>query len=136
VVGDIIAYAGGAQVVVAREISPVLLGLPEVNKFKAVVAEIPPYQLKVEEQPQRTINCTVASVRLDAVLSSGLGIGRGKAVDLIKADKVKVNWRHIGRPGFQLSAGDVLSIRGRLELAEVGVETKKGRTRITLKKYS
>lgn len=138
VVGDIIAYAGGAQVVVAREISPVLLGLAEVNKFKAVVAEIPPYQLKVEEQPQRTINSTVASVRLDAVLSSGLGIGRGKAVDLIKADKVKVNWRHIGQPGFQLSAGDVLSIRGkgRLELADVGVETKKGRTRITLKKYS
>lgn len=138
VVGDIIAFAGGAQVVAAREIAPALLGLTEVNKFKASVVEIPPYEIRVEEQPQRTITSTVASVRLDAVLSSGLGIGRGKAVDLVKADKVKVNWRQISQPGFQLKNGDIISIRGkgRLELAEVGGETKKGRTRITLKKYN
>lgn len=138
VVGDIIAYVGGAQVVAAREIVPALQGLGEVNRYKASVVEIPPYQIRVEEQPQRTINSTVATVRLDAVLSSGLGIGRGKAVELIKSDKVKVNWRSIGQPGFQLSAGDVLSIRGkgRLELTEVGAETKKGRTRITLRKFS
>lgn len=137
-VGDIIAFAGGAQVVAAQEIAPALLGLTEVNKFKAQVVEIPPYQINVEEQPQRTITSTVASMRLDAVLSSGLGIGRGKAVALIKADKVKVNWRRIGQPGFQLNSGDILSVRGkgRLELAEIGSKTKKGRVRITLKKFS
>jgi len=137
-VGDIIAFAGGAQVVAATEVANAILGLSEVNKFNASVVEIPPYQIKVEEQPQRTITSTVASVRLDAVLSSGLGVGRSKAVELIKGDKVKVNWRQIGQPGFQLNSGDVLSIRGkgRLELTEVGAETKKGRVRITLKKFS
>jgi RNA-binding protein YlmH len=138
VVGDILAFEGGAQVIVAGEIANAVLGIGEVNKFKAEAAEIPPYQIKVEDQPVRTITSTVASVRLDAVLSSGLGIGRSKAAELIKGDKVKVNWRQIGQPAFQLSQGDVLSVRGkgRLELEEVGAETKKGRVRISLKKFS
>lgn len=138
VIGDIIAYQGGAQVVVASEILNAILGLQEVNKFKAEVKEIPPYQIKVEEEPQRTITSTVASLRLDAVVSVGLGIGRSKAADLIKADKVKVNWRQISQPAFSLGQGDVLSVRGRgrLELELVGSETKKGRVRISLKKFN
>ena len=138
VIGDIIAFQGGAQVIVAGEIAGAVLGIGEVNKFKAEAAEIPPYRVRVEEQPQRTITSTVASVRLDAIVSTGLGIGRSKATELIKADKIKVNWRQIGQPAFQLNQGDVLSIRGkgRLELEEVGSETKKGRVRITLKKFS
>lgn len=136
-VGDIIAFEGGAHVVVASEVANAVLSLAEVNKFKAAVAEIPPYNIRVEEETLRTITSTVASVRLDAVLSAGLGIGRSKAVELIKGDKVKVNWREIGQPAFQLGQGDILSIRGkgRLELAEVGAETKKGRVRVTLKKF-
>jgi len=137
-VGDIIAFEGGAHAMVASEVAGAVLGLQEVNKFNAEVAEIPPYDIMVEEQPQRTITSTVASLRLDAVLSSGLGVGRSKAADLVKADKVKVNWRRIKQPAFQLNQGDVLSVRGkgRLELAEVGTKTRKGRIRIVLKKFS
>ena len=137
-IGDIVVFSGGAQAVVGTEVAEAVLGLQEVNKFKAKAAEIPPYQIKVEEQPLRTLCSTVASLRLDAVLSAGLGIGRSKAAELIKTDKIKVNWRQIGQPSFQLGEGDVLSIRGkgRLELAEIGPETKKGRVRVTLKKFS
>lgn len=137
-IGDIIAFEGGGHVVAASEVAGALLGLEEVNKFSARVSEVPPYVLTAAEQPQRTITSTVASVRLDAILSSGLGIGRSKAVELIKGDKVKVNWRQIEQPAFHLNQGDILSVRGkgRLELSEVGAETKKGRVRITLKKFS
>lgn len=137
-IGDILTFAGGAQALVAREIAAAVCGLETVNKFKTEVVEIPPYCIHWEEQPVRTVTCTVASVRLDAVLSSGLGIGRGKAVELIKADKVKVNWRQISQPAFQLKEGDVLSVqgKGRLVLSLVGGETKKGRIRIELKKFN
>ncbi|HOB34417.1 MAG: hypothetical protein GX090_05740 [Firmicutes bacterium] len=136
--GDIIAFAGGAQAIVAGEAADAVLSLQEVNKFKVSVREIPPYQLRVEEQPQRTLTGTVASLRLDAVLSAGLGVGRSKAAALVKEEKIRVNWRKIVQPGFQLDAGDVISIRGRgrLELAEIGPVTRKGRVRITLKKFS
>lgn len=138
VVGDIISFQGGAHVVLTAEAADTAFALTEVNRFSARVAEVPPYKIKVEEQPLRTITSTVASVRLDAVLSAGLGIGRSKAVELVKADKVKVNWRQIGQSSFQLGQGDILSVRGkgRLELSEVGAETKKGRVRITVKKFS
>ncbi|MDD4079528.1 MAG: S4 domain-containing protein, partial [Eubacteriales bacterium] len=111
---------------------------PYTTLFRSEAVEIPPYSIRWEEHPVRTISCTVASVRLDAVLSTGLGMGRSKAAELIKGDKVKVNWRQIVQPGFQLKEGDVLSVRGRgrLELSLVGGETKKGRIRIEIKKFS
>lgn len=137
-IGDILTFAGGAHMIAAREIADVVRSLGEVHKFRAEAVEIPPYSIQWEEQPVRTISCTVASVRLDAVLSTGLGMGRSKAAELIKGDKVKVNWRQIVQPGFQLKEGDVLSVRGRgrLELSLVGGETKKGRIRIEVKKFS
>lgn len=136
-IGDIIPFAGGGQAFVAAEGKDCLLGLNEVNKFRATIHEIPPYQVKVSQQPVRTVEATVASLRLDAVLSTGLGTGRKGAVELVRADKVRVNWRHISQPSFQVQQGDVITVRGkgRLEIAVAGGQTKKGRTRITLKKY-
>lgn len=137
-IGDILPFAGGAQVIVAREVGNVICTIEEVNRFRAEAVEIPPYKLCREKQPARTIRSTVASLRLDAVMSTGLGIGRSKAADLIKGDKVKVNWRQIVQPGFQVKEGDIISIRGRgrLELSVTAGETKKGRIRIVVKKFS
>lgn len=136
--GDILPFAGGAHLISAREVANVICTLEEVNRFRAEAVEIPPYKLCREEQPARTIRSTVASLRLDAVVSAGLGMGRSKAAELIKGDKVKVNWRHIVQPGFQLKEGDIISIRGRgrLELSMAGDETRKGRIRIEVKKFS
>ena len=136
--GDILPFAGGAHLISAREVANVICTLEEVNRLKAEAVEIPPYKLCREEQPARTIRSTVASLRLDAVVSAGLGMGRSKAAELIKGDKVKVNWRHIVQPGFQLKEGDIISIRGRgrLELSMAGDETRKGRIRIEVKKFS
>jgi RNA-binding protein YlmH len=137
-IGDILVFSGGAYVIAAREVVNLICTMDEVNRFRAEVVEIPPYNLCGEEQPARIIRCTVASLRLDAVVSAGLGMGRGKAADLIKGDKVKVNWRQIVQPGFQLKEGDIISIRGRgrLELSVAGGETKKGRIRVEVKKFS
>lgn len=137
-IGDIITYAGGGQVFVAAEVEKALLTLDEINRFKVSVQEVPPYKVKVTQQPVKTIQGTVASLRLDAVLSSGLGTGRGAAAQLIRSDKVRVNWRQINQPSFTLNTGDVITVRGkgRLELSETAGETRKGRTRIVIKKYS
>jgi RNA-binding protein YlmH len=137
VMGDILPYEGGAQVFVAAEVAESLLGLEAVSRFKAEARIIPPYQVRFQEQPQRTITATVASLRLDAVLSAGLGLGRSKVSELVKGDKVRVNWREISQPSFTLQQGDVVSVRGRgrIELSETLGETKKGRIRITVKKF-
>ena len=135
--GDILSFPGGAHVVAAGEVSDLVLSLTGVNSLNVITSEIPPYSINWQEQPLRTLSSTVASVRLDAVLSVGLGIGRSKATDLVKSSRVKVNWREISQPSFSLKTGDVISIRGlgRLELSCIGSETKKGRTRIQVNKF-
>ncbi|MTI95019.1 MAG: hypothetical protein FH749_05945 [Firmicutes bacterium] len=136
-VGDILTFDGGAQVFAAEEISATLLSIDQINRLKATAVEVPPYTVKYNQEPVRTVSTTVASARLDSVLGAGLGTSRNRVVDLIKSEKVKVNWRQISQPSFQLNAGDVISVRGkgRVELAELGPETRKGRLKIIVKKY-
>ena len=52
------------------------------------LSDIAPRQEKVKE-----IKTTVASLRLDAIASSGFGISRTKAAEAIKGDRVQVNWQ-------------------------------------------
>lgn len=136
--GDIIVFAGGAHILAAAEIAEQARSLTAVHKFPAAVTEIPPYCLRADEEPLRVIAGTVASLRLDAIVSAGLGIGRSKSAELVKGGRIKVNWRQILQPGFALKPGDVISIRGtgRLELAAVAGETKKGRIRVRINKFS
>lgn len=136
-IGDIILFSGGGQVFVTMEGKELLLSLDAVNRFSATTREVPPYQVRISQQPMRTINATVASLRLDAVLSAGLGSGRSRAAALVRGEKVRVNWRHISQPAFSVKQGDIITVRGRgrLEISAAGGQTRKGRTRISLKKY-
>ncbi len=80
---------------------------------------------------------TVASLRLDCVLGLLTGASRGRADEMIRSEKVQVNHSVCTKNSVVLAVGDVLSVRGfgRAELLESLGETKKGRIRITLKKY-
>jgi photosystem II S4 domain protein len=57
-------------------------------------------------------------------------------VNLVSGGDVRVNWKDVSQPSFQLKAGDLVAIRGkgRLEVGEVAI-TKKERYRINLTRY-
>lgn len=80
---------------------------------------------------------TVASLRLDALVASGLNLSREKAAALITSGHVKL--RHIQslRTDARVEAGDVISVRGmgRLMLTEVGAPTRKGRLPVVLTSF-
>lgn len=71
------------------------------------LSDIAPRQEKVKE-----IKTTVASLRLDAIVSSGFGISRTKAADAIKGERVQVNWQPAKGPSQEVRQGDVISLRG------------------------
>jgi RNA-binding protein YlmH len=79
---------------------------------------------------------TEASLRLDAIASAGFGMSRSKMVDFVSSGDVRVNWKDITQPAYQLKAGDMIAVRGkgRLEIGEIAV-TKKERYRINLTRY-
>lgn len=137
-VGDIIMTATGGQVAVTGEILDFVKdNLKQVHRFPVQVREIDPEQLAVEPERTKEIRASVASLRLDAVASSGYGTSRTQMVREIKAGHVKVNWRVVDDASSAVKAGDVLSMRGRgrLVIEEVRGETKKGRTSLLLRRY-
>jgi len=83
------------------------------------------------------IGGTVSSLRLDCVLGLLTGVSRSGADELIKKEMVSLNHSVCTRGSVTVAEGDVISVRrfGRAEVSEILGETKKGRIRMTLKKY-
>ena len=83
------------------------------------------------------ISGTVASLRLDAVVSHFAGKGRSQASELIGAGFVFVNGIVCEKNDMHLNDGDTISVRGYGKATlEVGGKSKKDRIFITLHKYS
>ena len=90
------------------------------------------YTPKFEE-----IKGTVASVRLDALLSLAFGSSRSKLTAYIENGKVFVNGRLVTSNGCQIHEKDIVSVRGLGRFVYDGLlsQTKKGRNYITIRKY-
>ena len=90
----------------------------------------------VPERKFAVISGTVASDRLDCVLSLAAKISREKAKQLITSGFVSLNHIEETRCDIKVEQGDVLSVRGhgRFKLVEIGDLTRKGRSRTVVHK--
>lgn len=90
------------------------------------------YQPDLKEQTG-----TVASVRLDAVLSIGFPLSRSKIVHYIEGGKVFVNGKMITSNGYRLKEQDIISVRGMGRIIYDGVvsESRKGRYFVRIYQY-
>ncbi len=136
--GDIIMEETGAVILTDAPLLAYLkqnflkIAMVHVTVEDMALSDIAPKQEKVKE-----IKTTVASLRLDAVASSGFGISRTKAAEAIKGDRVQVNWQPAKGPSQEVQEGDVISLRGkgRMELAQITGTSRKGRTGVLLRRY-
>lgn len=137
-IGDILVLEQRkAQIIVHPEIVPFLLSSwEEVGKYSVVIREITLEQLTPSPLHFKEIKTTVASLRLDAVASAGFALSRSKLAPAIRANQVKLNWQSVTSASAVVKAGDIISLagRGRVEVAEVLGESKKGRIQLLLKK--
>ncbi len=80
---------------------------------------------------------TVASVRLDSVLSIGFPLSRSKLTGYIEGGKVYVNGKLITSNGYHLKENDIISVRGMGRILYGGIlsETRKGRYFVRIYKY-
>ena len=83
------------------------------------------------------IRGTVASVRLDSLLSLAFSSSRSKLSPLIEAGKVFVNGKLVSSNGYQPKEGDRVSVRGmgKFQYVEAVGTTKKGRISVLVHKY-
>ncbi len=139
-IGDIVMLeeGGAAIMVIDSKADYICTNLLYVGHMPVDCAIIEPDQLPLAKERGKEIQGTVASLRVDSVLSLGFGASRSKVVRLIKGGLVIVNWRLIDSPSLQLNEGDHVTLKGkgRLFIHSVEGETRKGRIRLKLKKYS
>ena len=136
--GDIIVYENGADIIILKEIADFLLmnyekaGRTSLSLEITDISKLDVGNINIEEKSD-----TVASLRLDGLVSSVFGLSRGKAQEAIKAGLVFVNSAAAMKPDMQLEEGDKLVLRGRGKavLREIAGRTRKDRIYIKFDKY-
>ena len=137
-VGDLLVGEGTCDLLVFRELCPYLLqNFSEAGRARLQVEEVPLSALSAPEVQVKTIHDTVNTLRLDAVMASGVSLGRSKAAGLITGGRVELNHRPCLKPDRPVAQGDVITCRGlgKCVAAEVGGLSKKGRVILTLERY-
>ena len=137
-VGDIYPSKGSVDIIVLRDIvSYVQQNFFSAGKVRLQVSVIPLSDIHTPELKQVQIRDTVASVRLDSIISSGFGMSRDKAATLIRSGRVSVDHTECTKPDRVLQQGSSITARGfgKLLLSEIGGLSKKGRIGVVLTKY-
>ncbi len=137
-VGDLLLSPGHCDFFVTRTIAPfVLQNLSSAGRTSLQLSELPLSEVIVPQVSFALRRDTVASLRMDAVLSSAFGLSREKAAQAVSARKVSRNGMICEKPDQLVVEGDIFSIRGsgKAALEEVGGKTKKGRIAIVIRKY-
>ena len=136
--GDICVGKGSCDFFVTAEIAPYILqNFAGAGRTKLHLEQIPLTAVQVPEPETKEIRDTVASVRLDSVISSGFRIGRSAAAQYITAGKAAIDGLPCEKPDKTVPEGAKVSVRGlgKIKLKTVGGQTKKGRISITIDRY-
>lgn len=137
-VGDICVGKGQCDFFVTAEIAPYILqNFTGAGRTKVHLERIALSEVSVPEPETKEIRDTVASVRLDSVISSGFRIGRSAAAQYVSTGKVAIDGLPCEKPDKSVEEGSKVSVRGlgKIKLKTVGGQTKKGRISIIIDRY-
>lgn len=137
-IGDIIVKDNCCQVIVLSNIASYIeLNLNKIGKTSVKIDIINKNEIKNNDEIFEEKVIIAASLRLDAVMSSFINLSRVKCVNIIKATKVKVNFKSIISPSKEIKENDLISVRGigRFRVIKILGYTKKNNTKILIRKY-
>ena len=137
-VGDICVGKGSCDFFVTAEIAPYILqNFLSAGRTRLHLEQISLDAVAVPEPEVKEIRDTVASVRLDSILSSGFRIGRNAAVQYISAGKVAIDGLPCEKPDKTVPENAKISVRGlgKIQLVNVNGLTKKGRISVVIHRY-
>lgn len=135
-VGDIVVYDDGADIILLEDLAEfILLNYDKAGRTSLAVEILPLSELKQVENQFKEITDTLASLRLDNVISSAFNVSRSKAVEAIKRGLVFLNNLECNKPDKEVHPGDKLVLRGKGKayLSEIGGKSRKDRIYVTFK---
>lgn len=137
-VGDICVDKGSCDFFVTAEIAPYILqNFTSAGRTKLHLEQIPLTEATIPEPEVKEIKDTLASLRLDSVISSGFRIGRSLAAQYISAGKAAIDGLPCEKPDKMVAEGTKISVRGlgKIKLSSVNGRTKKDRISVVIHRY-
>ena len=137
-IGDIIVADGGAQIIIKEEIANFLLSnLSRAGHTSLECGVLPLSALNVGEIKFREFSKTVASLRVDCVVSAVFNMSRTKSCEAVSSGLVFVNGREVLKQSLEIEPGDKITVRrcGKAVITDAGKLTRKGRMVISGKIY-
>lgn len=137
-VGDICVGTGCCDFFVTSEIAPYILqNFLSAGRTRLHLEQIDLKNANIPEPEFKELRDTLASLRLDSVISSGFRISRALAAQHISSGKAAIDGLPCEKPDKTVTEGMKISVRGlgKIKLASVGGQTKKGRISITIHRY-
>ena len=138
VVGDIVTNETNAYIFVNSEIRDYIINnLKMIGREKVKVTAYDLEEIDDVEEKCEIQNFTLSSLRIDSAISECYGLSRTVSSKLIEGEKVKLNYRLVTNSSKAIKAGDLISVRGygRFVIEEVIGETRKGRIRVSIRRY-
>ena len=137
-VGDICVGKGYCDFFVTREIAPYILqNFTGAGRTKVHLEQIPLSEVAVSEPETKQLRDTLASLRLDSVISSGFRVGRSQAAQYVTSGRVAIDGLPCEKPDKAVDEGAKISVRGlgKIKLTTVNGQTKKGRISVVIDRY-
>ena len=137
-VGDICVGKEHCDFFVTQEIAPYILqNFLSAGRTRLRLQQIPLSEADIPEPEVKEIKDTMASLRLDSVISSGFRIGRSLAAQYVTSGKAAMDGLPCEKPDKPVTEGCKISLRGsgKIKLEKVNGQTKKGRISVELHRY-
>ncbi len=137
-VGDICVGKGSCDFFVTEEIAPYIAqSFTSAGRTHLHINRISLADANIPEPEVKEIKDTLASLRLDSVISSGFRIGRSLAAQYVTSGKAAINGLPCEKPDKAVAEGAKISVRGlgKIKLTSVNGRTKKDRISVTIHRY-
>lgn len=137
-IGDILAKEQSCDLIVLQSVARYIEeNLISVGRAAVSLSRITPAEIEVPPRKVRLIRDTLASLRLDAAVSTGFSMSRERAQELIRTGHCVLNNLPCEKPDRAIAEGDVVSARGfgKFRISSVGSVSKKGRIFIEVERY-
>ena len=138
VIGDILVRDDGADIFVLADMADFFVrNFDKAGRMNLQTAEINIDSVRPAYVNVTEVSDTVASLRLDNLVSSAFRLSRGGAQEAVRQGLVSVNGRQCLKPDLTVDEGDriVLRGKGKVVLKEIGGRSRKDRIIVTLEKY-
>ena len=138
VIGDICVGKTSCDFFVTAEMAEYISrSFTGAGRTAVSIQKIPLESVQIPEPETKEILDTLASLRLDSVISSGFRIGRSAACQYIHAGKAAVDGLPCEKPDKAIPEGSKISVRGlgKIRLTQINGQTKKGRISVVIHRY-